>query len=256
MRRARLSVALAICGLPIVLMDAMAQGRPPLPPSELRVVALAYAQGVADLKAALEACSPKQVEEWDTGREMLLSSLAKASLSGGDIEQIAAALDAAPSKPFNCKSEEANYYAGLDRVWPAYFRIMLEAAGVPVVEPAAPDPRLAAVIARTRQEIPLLREMTVCLSLFEPAGFALLYGDLNQLSGQVATELTAAGQSAQAAASIAEMVTAQRIYQPPTDRDAARAACVASKDWQSRYATMSWYALPGVLREIAQAQKN
>jgi len=226
---------------------AVAQNAPLAGP-DLATVMTAYAESVVELRDISAACAPTAPGGWDEGAALLVESLRAAGLDGPTVATIAARLASElDRKPVDCDAPEHGLRAGVTdgSDWPAFHRSVLEAAGLKVVLPAAGDDRLAAAAAAVAKALPLQARMLECLSLLDPRGFVLAYGDWDRLVGQAAGHFAAAGYAAHAYAPILEPAAAGILFKAPTDRDAAAAACAADQAWFERYSIMAWYTLAG-----------
>lgn len=224
---------------------AVAQNAPLAGP-DLATVMTAYADSVVELRDISAACAPTAPGGWDEGAALLVESLRAAGLDGNSVAAIASGMAAAAgSKPVDCDAPEHRLRAGVAEGsdWPAYHRAVLEAAGLRAVVPVTGDERLAAAGAVVAKALPLQARMLECLSLLDPRGFVLAYGDWDRLVAQVGHLFAAEGYAAHAYARILEPAAAGKLFGAPADRSAAAAACAADQAWFERYSIMAWYTL-------------
>ena len=251
---ATLIAVLALLPAPAAAEEARLSG------PDLARVMTAYAEATVELRDIYAACTPTAPGGWDEGAALLVESLRAGGLDGNSLAAIASAMaTAAGDGPVDCKAPAHTLRAGLAEGsdWPAYHRSVLETAGLPVIVPAAAgDERLAAAGAVVAKALPPQARMLECLSLLDPRGFVLAYGDWDRLVAQVGGQFAAAGYAPHVYGPILEPATAGRLFAAPADRATAADDCSADRDWFERYSIMAWFALAGDVETALKGGKS
>ncbi|HHZ10832.1 MAG TPA: hypothetical protein GX405_18850 [Rhizobiales bacterium] len=211
---------------------------------DLSVMMDRYAGGVTDLRDFVDACVDSPPTDWDDGAALLLASVMKAGLGPDAAMSLRRRLSKPAGRtPVDCESALSVFRQQLQPVesWSAYHAGMLEAAGIPVVNPeTAEDGRLAGIRSALAEFTERQSKMLACMALIEPRYFPFAYTDWNSVVDDIAHAMGDAGiDEAQVAASV-DPVRAGTLLAKTSETPEG---CAADRGWMDWYANFGWYAI-------------